>query len=730
MPTYQYSPLNQDAEEIRLVTLFPGKFDDPIQISIHHASFKIPDPSISQRLSIKELNDSLPLGWWADRTLEDRTLFTFTSPEGEVHTTWTHPDPSFARHLYQTREGEDVSLFTPKFEALSYAWGDSNYPKIVDVLPDSSPSQASGDSDLDRSVFEVRRNLDDALRHLRNTEETRTLWIDAICINQTDLTERDLQVKRMHHIYKFSHRVVAWLGLGSESSGPAFSMLDYIGHQIEYTIDRRFLPAPECDEPDLWKQDQAQRYDTITWQTVRDLIYNNYFQRLWVFQEIQLGSHRAVVSIGTVQIHWYHLRRALLLFEGESLYKEDLPPWAKSELLGMLKHVQHFALNASVQGMEKLVTGAMNSSCCDPRDRIYGLLGLLPTPIVHRIRPQYSQDASEVYKEAFLAFTECSNRLDLLGFAVSTPGSFRSLPTWVPNLLVAFQVYPVEQLNNAYGNSATQFTHIVPDMLDLEGVYHSTIEEVSEPLPDTDNSILAALVFLFSLPSHSSDTVSYTEAFIRVLSLGSYRNRLPKSSSLPWLDEAAEIFRRICEGVLPENRWKTWINELSHRILYQRVFRTDRGLIGIGTTELRPMDRVVVFLGCSVPLILRKESDDHFRVIGRCYLDGIMDGEVLLGPFSKPWSATMVRFMSDDDRAVTETQFFNDETQMYTREDPRLGTTSDEWTEVFMEDKMRSPYVVQHYRNSRTGELINSDPRLLPDALRARGVLLETFRLV
>ena len=52
-----------------------------------------------------------------------------------------------------------------KFEALSYEWGtDCDNRKII----------------IDGREVSVRRNLWDALRHLRSREE-RTLWIDAIC---------------------------------------------------------------------------------------------------------------------------------------------------------------------------------------------------------------------------------------------------------------------------------------------------------------------------------------------------------------------------------------------------------------------------------------------------------------------------------------------------------------------------------------------------------------------
>jgi hypothetical protein len=72
------------------------------------------------------------------------------------------------------------------FEALSYTWGDSR-----DKRPIS----------LNDGEFMVMKNLDTALRYLRCTYDERVIWIDAICINQDDITERNQQVAKMRDIY-------------------------------------------------------------------------------------------------------------------------------------------------------------------------------------------------------------------------------------------------------------------------------------------------------------------------------------------------------------------------------------------------------------------------------------------------------------------------------------------------------------------------------------------------
>jgi hypothetical protein len=97
----------------------------------------------------------------------------------------------------------------PQYEALSYMWGPKNYRKI----------------EVNGAVFAVRQNLQNALLELRLEKNTRTLWIDAICINQDDISERNHQVTQMGMIYKNAVRCVAWLGHSDSLLNDAFAFL-------------------------------------------------------------------------------------------------------------------------------------------------------------------------------------------------------------------------------------------------------------------------------------------------------------------------------------------------------------------------------------------------------------------------------------------------------------------------------------------------------------------------
>ncbi len=93
----------------------------------------------------------------------------------------------------------------PDFEALSYMWGE----------PDD---EAQFQIWVNGALVCVRQNLWYALQRIRfmipheNKIRRRILWIDALCINQDNIQERNHQVAFMGHIYRHATVVLIWLG--------------------------------------------------------------------------------------------------------------------------------------------------------------------------------------------------------------------------------------------------------------------------------------------------------------------------------------------------------------------------------------------------------------------------------------------------------------------------------------------------------------------------------------
>jgi hypothetical protein len=85
----------------------------------------------------------------------------------------------------------------PKYETISYVWESSRKDAAIFV----------GGCHLD-----VPANAKLVLRRLRHAKRSRTIWIDAICVNQDDNDDKGHQVARMAKIYSNTRRNLAWLG--------------------------------------------------------------------------------------------------------------------------------------------------------------------------------------------------------------------------------------------------------------------------------------------------------------------------------------------------------------------------------------------------------------------------------------------------------------------------------------------------------------------------------------
>ena len=119
----------------------------------------------------------------------------------------------------------------PTFEALSYVWGEDA----------ASPPRRLTCSGVD---IPITQNCYDAIRTLHCHFGIRTLWVDAICINQVNTGEKEHQIPLMRDIYSKARRVYIWLGNATPGSIHAF---DWIAREAAFStvlMGARFKPFP------------------------------------------------------------------------------------------------------------------------------------------------------------------------------------------------------------------------------------------------------------------------------------------------------------------------------------------------------------------------------------------------------------------------------------------------------------------------------------------------------
>ncbi|KAF2866072.1 heterokaryon incompatibility protein-domain-containing protein [Massariosphaeria phaeospora] len=734
MEPYQYTPL--EGNEIRLVILHPGKDNSSIQISISHTPFDRPEPVHSSRLSLDELQKSVPEPWKVYETVEGDIIY-FCRPKNKVgYTSWDHPDPDFPRHHYETVMSPDLVAPEPKYDALSYTWGLSGEETMaIEVVNEQLPKVPRPTIMSLRYGLNVRPNLLHALEHLRDAEKPRTLWIDAICIDQKNLEEKDQQIQRMGDIFRLAQSVVVWLGPSSQDSSLAIRTLRHLGQQIEYTKKNQWVPAPSRTEKNWWKSHKVP-YDGETWQAIINLMLRPWFERLWTVQEIQLANRHATFHCGSDRIQWYHLRRALRKCRMVALDSELIFPIPS---LQRIMDLSNFALDLKSTTVDSLLKVGMGRACSDPRDKIYALMGLFPDALSGKIRPQYSSPVKDTYMQAFLGLLRETRRLEHL--LPQRPNS-TLVNSWLPDWSTPSPTIEVGLALGHFfcsGESAAEVLSLSEQTLEVTGVSHDVIVATSEALPR--NPIDAAKVIhdfqsRVTQGSLCATGEPWTDAFIWTLALGVLRERVPESTSIPNVPCAKAVFQELLDdaNLQCSNSYDAWITQTFHWLAGSRFFITARGYIGCGAAAVH--DKAVVLLGCRLPVLLRAAGPNTHHLVGRCYTHGIMRGKALLGPLPPDCEMTFHRPEHARHADDWETRFWNSDTGENLPGDPRLGALPGAWVEVperYAYHAVLGRYL-RWYRDEAagpgTGMVVGEDPRLRLEELKKRGVRLETFCLV
>ncbi len=154
------------------------------------------------------------------------------------------------------------------YEALSYTWGDAVNSVNIEI---------------NGCVFPVTRNLDSGLRALRQAQETRVLWVDAVCINQADLQECERQVQMMWDIYSKASCVVVWLGPEEGDSAVAMENFKNRDAQTRIEMQKYRRPPPRGYEMVNWCGCHAGEWQSSPSRLgVQKLMERRWFTRVWV----------------------------------------------------------------------------------------------------------------------------------------------------------------------------------------------------------------------------------------------------------------------------------------------------------------------------------------------------------------------------------------------------------------------------------------------------------------
>jgi hypothetical protein len=244
----------------------------------------------------------------------------------------------------------------PQYEALSYTWGSEEAQTEVFIGTD---------------ILNLRHNLNEALLHLRYQDKSRVFWIDAICVNQEDLEERSRQVERMSDIYKLAERVVVWLGPESNDSTLALQVLEMLSSRVKFdALMSNFSLIEVESKPEPAERFAIQPYDEGMSKSILHLVERDWFERLWIWQEISLANKTAILMCGYQTLHWQHFRAAIFYLEWRAfdIFGDSNSFQEHEETRSIrLPMVYHLANNKPQHSpLRRLTLQTKHSKCSDP----------------------------------------------------------------------------------------------------------------------------------------------------------------------------------------------------------------------------------------------------------------------------------------------------------------------------------------------------------------------------
>ena len=384
----------------------------------------------------------------------------------------------------------------PDYIALSYTWLRSYDPEYTLEREGHPDDRRDRWIVVDGAKLDVTRNLNHFLLRLRHDvtepqgiwsrmwsrlsrqkaethQEWKPLWIDAICINQGDVSERNAQVSMMAQIYSSAAVVVVWLGQADQNAAAVLEDIrtlawGWTNNRKEIHEGHMYYGSRAYSDAELLSEFGLSNWTPQRWQAVGNFFRNKWFCRLWICQEVALASKLHILW-GGADVQWglivpccAFLGRTELMAQAQGQAEGD----EKAKLLSLLRYtssiVQVLNLHqmredcqpgesgesgaswsnatSSIGVLEELLLKTRHCKAHDPRDRVFGLLGILERRCellgVEKLplRPDYGLTAAQLYQQVtmlLISETRSLRILSLVNFIAKE--NLLCLPSWVPD---------------------------------------------------------------------------------------------------------------------------------------------------------------------------------------------------------------------------------------------------------------------------------------------------------
>jgi hypothetical protein len=496
-----------------------------------------------------------------------------------------------------------------EYEALSYAWGSAIAKQPIQ---------------LGRQPFLVTANLHSALSYLRYRDISRILWIDAICINQDSVKERNHQVQFMGEIYRESKRVVVWLGDSDDDSDNAVffinSLLDVVGSSRIWTT-KKLLTNPTVIsflEPQFMH----------LWQSVCRLLQREWWQRAWVVQEFLVGR-KVVFQIGSKKLDLEPLTLFVLFIQFARSKWPSLDfqvAFASGALIDAEELIRTKGEASSPRDFLAMLKVQRHKNCLNPLDKVFSVLSLVHRPYPEVFTPDYSKSVQWMFAMVVKTYVEAHKDLNILLENMPLRAS-NSCPSWCPDWTVAQSRSILSSNIRSDKPARTRFSEDMrtvfidgSTLIDVVALVHLQLSDeefewkYDDGIPVCNWDLEAAGRNLESKNSVVAFAKRETEStvdenFLHTIVAG----------NLPPEFTGGKKIGRLLEG----QKKAAYFQRVRNQTWGRTVVLCKNGLLGLGPHETQKDDLVFLIEGCSMPVILRKRGGGSHFWVGDSYFRGI-----------------------------------------------------------------------------------------------------------
>ena len=285
------------------------------------------------------------------------------------------------------------------------------------------------------------------------TEWLCPIWIDAICINQSNNEEKSQQVAMMGEIYSGAAEVLVWLGEDAfdDAATATEFLLEFVAWYSAYEADYgpilgwRSTVSAAVDE--AVKQFFLPRHDRL--KCLVSLLWDSpYFERVWGLQEVFRARH-ATCFRGKAVFEWDHVGRLgglapriTWLSDTINLIAASSKTRCDGTVMTNIGITKLWCKLGAPDFTRLLWLSRRSFKATDPRDKVYGMLGLMKDRSI-QVTPDYDLSVREVYihasvaamKEAgvsLLVEAQSGSRLTRYKSGTEEIVDAEGCPSWVP----------------------------------------------------------------------------------------------------------------------------------------------------------------------------------------------------------------------------------------------------------------------------------------------------------